>query len=174
MLNAQQRTRAPCLPRAIHHRHRTPCFAIKHKPWHLHRVKARPIHSIRSKDLRWSRDRSFVLFAPLRFRYAQIHEEKLRALKEQFVWIDTLPTSAAIEQQKPLGDDDFVAIYNKRMAAIKEKFRDQLGNNFASSSTPIDPQVYAQHLTQMRQQCGLVATPITTGQVRMRCFFFSS
>jgi len=51
------------------------------------------------------------------------------------------------------------------MAAIKEKFRDQLGNNFASSSTPIDPQVYAQHLTQMRQQCGLVATPITTGQV---------
>ncbi len=51
------------------------------------------------------------------------------------------------------------------MAAIKEKFRDQLGNTFASSSTPIDPQVYAQHLTQMRQQCGLVATPITTGQV---------
>jgi len=53
------------------------------------------------------------------------------------------------------------------MAAIKEKFRDQLGNNFASSSTPIDPQVYAQHLTQMRQQCGLVATPITTGQVNI-------
>jgi len=60
------------------------------------------------------------------------------------------------------------------MAAIKEKFRDQLGNNFASSSTPIDPQVYAQHLTQMRQQCGLVATPITTGQVnyfRKKNFF---
>jgi hypothetical protein len=53
------------------------------------------------------------------------------------------------------------------MAAIKEKFRDQLGSTFASSSTPIDPQVYAQHLTQMRQQCGLVATPITTGQVNI-------
>jgi len=97
-------------------------------------------------------------------QYAQIHEDKLRALKEQFVWIDTLPTSSNIEQQKPISDDDFVTIYNKRMAAIKEKFRDQLGNTFASSSTPIDPQVYAQHLTQMRQQCGLVATPITTGQ----------
>ncbi|CAF3687601.1 unnamed protein product [Adineta steineri] len=97
-------------------------------------------------------------------QYAQIHEEKLRALKEQFVWIDTLPTSANIEQQKPVSDDDFVAIYNKRMTAIKDKFRDQLGNTFASSSTPIDPQVYSQHLTQMRQQCGLVATPIATGQ----------
>jgi hypothetical protein len=51
------------------------------------------------------------------------------------------------------------------MTAIKEKFRDQLGNTLASSSTPIDPQVYSQHLTQMRQQCGLAATPITTGQV---------
>ncbi|CAF3330130.1 unnamed protein product [Rotaria socialis] len=97
-------------------------------------------------------------------QYAQIHEEKLRALKEQFVWIDTLPTSSNIEQQKTLVDDDFVTIYNKRMAAIKEKFRDQLGNTFASSSTPIDPQIYAQHLTQMRQQCGLAPTPITTGQ----------
>jgi hypothetical protein len=76
-----------------------------------------------------------------------------------------LPTSLNTEQQKPLSDDDFVTIYNKRMSAIKEKFRDQLGNTFASSSTPIDPQVYAQHLTQMRQQCGLAATPITTGQV---------
>ncbi|CAM4795603.1 unnamed protein product [Rotaria magnacalcarata] len=97
-------------------------------------------------------------------QYAQIHEEKLRALKEQFVWIDTLPTSSNIEQQKTLADDDFVTIYNKRMAAIKEKFRDQLGNTFASSSTPIDPQIYAQHLSQMRQQCGLAPTPITTGQ----------
>jgi hypothetical protein len=110
-------------------------------------------------------------------QYAQIHEEKLRALKEQFVWIDTLPTSANMEQQKTISDDDFVTIYNKRMAAIKEKFRDQLGNTFASSSTPIDPQVYAQHLTQMRQQCGLAATPITTGQVKFSsqsfivCFF---
>jgi hypothetical protein len=99
-------------------------------------------------------------------QYAQIHEDKLRALKEQFVWIDTLPTSANMEQQKAVSDDDFVSIYNKRMTAIKEKFRDQLGNTFASSSTPIDPLVYAQHLSQMRQQCGLVATPITTGQVR--------
>jgi hypothetical protein len=99
-------------------------------------------------------------------RYAQIHEDKLRALKEQFVWIDTLPSSTVMEQQKPISDDDFVAIYNKRMTAIKEKFREQLGNSFASSSTPIDPHVYAQHLTQMRQQCGLVATPITTGQVQ--------
>ena len=98
-------------------------------------------------------------------QYAQIHEDKLRALKEQFVWIDTLPTSNNVEQQKPVSDDDFVAIYNKRMAAIKDKFRDQLGTTFASSSTPIDPLVYAQHLTQMRQQCGLAATPITTGQV---------
>ncbi|CAF3412929.1 unnamed protein product [Rotaria sp. Silwood1] len=99
-------------------------------------------------------------------QYAQIHEEKLRALKEQFVWIDTLPTSTNIEQQKSISDDDFVTIYNKRMTAIKEKFRDQLGNTFASSSssTPIDSQVYAQHLAQMRQQCGLAATPITTGQ----------
>ncbi|CAF2625523.1 unnamed protein product [Rotaria sp. Silwood2] len=97
-------------------------------------------------------------------QYAQIHEEKLRQLKEQFVWIDTLPTATNIEQQKSISDDDFVTIYNKRMAAIKEKFRDQLGNTFASSSTPIDPQVYAQHLSQMRQQCGLAATPITTGQ----------
>ncbi|CAF1419698.1 unnamed protein product, partial [Rotaria sordida] len=97
-------------------------------------------------------------------QYAQIHEEKLRALKEQFVWIDTLPTSTNIEQEKSISDDDFVTIYNKRMTAIKEKFRDQLGNTFASSSTPIDPQVYAQHLSQMRQQCGLAATPITTGQ----------
>jgi hypothetical protein len=100
-------------------------------------------------------------------QYAQIHEDKLRALKEQFVWIDTLPTSPNVEQQKTVADDDFVSIYNKRMTAIKEKFRDQLGNTFASSSTPIDPQVYAQHLTQMRQQCGLVATPITTGQVNL-------
>jgi len=113
-------------------------------------------------------------------QYAQIHEDKLRALKEQFVWIDTLPTSANMEQQKAVSDDDFVSIYNKRMTAIKEKFRDQLGNTFASSSTPIDPLVYAQHLSQMRQQCGLVATPITTGQVRFLCrclflifFFFS-
>lgn len=65
------------------------------------------------------------------------------------------------------------------MTAIKEKFRDQLGNTFASSSTPIDPQVYAQHLTQMRQQCGLAATPITSGQVSFLfktiiLFFFSS
>lgn len=105
-------------------------------------------------------------------RYAQIHEEKLRALKEQFVWIDTLPSSSGIEQQKPLPDDDFVAIYNKRMTAIKDRFRDQLGTTFASSSTPIDPQVYAQHLTQMRQQCGLVATPITTGQVSIVLFDF--
>ncbi|CAF1602432.1 unnamed protein product, partial [Adineta ricciae] len=97
-------------------------------------------------------------------QYAQIHEEKLRALKEQFVWIDTLPTPTNIEQQKPVSDEDFVAIYNKRMTAIKEKFHDQLGNTFASSSTPIDPQVYSQHLTQMRQQCGLAATPISTGQ----------
>ena len=86
-------------------------------------------------------------------------------MKEQFVWIDTLPTSANVEQPKSISDDDFVTVYNKRMAAIKEKFRDQLGNTFSSSSTPIDPQVYAQHLTQMRQQCGLAATPITTGQV---------
>ena len=112
-----------------------------------------------------------MLFA---FRYAQIHEEKLRALKEQFVWIDTLPPSSAIEQQKPLPDDDFVTVYNKRMTAIKDKFRDQLGTTFASSSTPIDPQVYAQHLTQMRQQCGLVATPISTGQVRSQCLCPSS
>ena len=99
-------------------------------------------------------------------QYAQIHEEKLKALKEQFVWIDTLPSSNNVEQQKPVSDDDFVAIYNKRMTAIKEKFRDQLGTTFASSSTPIDPLVYAQHLAQMRQQCGLAATPITTGQVK--------
>lgn len=99
-------------------------------------------------------------------QYAQIHEDKLKALKEQFVWIDTLPTSSNVEQQKPVSDDDFVAIYNKRMNAIKEKFRDQLGTTFASSSTPIDPVVYAQHLAQMRQQCGLAATPITTGQVK--------
>ena len=59
------------------------------------------------------------------------------------------------------------------MTAIKEKFRDQLGNTFASSSTPIDPQVYSQHLTQMRQQCGLVATPIATGQVNSRKIMFS-
>lgn len=98
-------------------------------------------------------------------QYAQIHEDKLRALKEQFVWIDTLPTSSNIEQQKSVADEDFVAVYNKRMTAIKEKFRDQLGTTFASSSTPIDPQVYAQHLTQMRQQCGLTTTtPMATGQ----------
>lgn len=113
-------------------------------------------------------------FCLIKLRYAQIHEEKLRALKEQFVWIDTLPTSPNIEQQKPLTDDDFVNIYNKRMAAIKEKFRDQLGNTFASSSAPIDPQIYAQHLTQMRQQCGLPAAPITTGQVNSIDNFFSS
>lgn len=105
-------------------------------------------------------------------QYAQIHEDKLRALKEQFVWIDTLPTSNNIEQQKPVVDDDFVAVYNKRMAAIKDKFRDQLGTTFASSSTPIDPLVYAQHLTQMRQQCGLAATPITTGQVNCLSYPF--
>jgi len=97
-------------------------------------------------------------------QYAQIHEDKLKALKEQFVWIDTLPSSHNIEQQKPVSDEDFVAVYNKRMTAIKEKFRDQLGTTFASSSTPIDPQIYAQHLAQMRQQCGLTTTPITTGQ----------
>lgn len=115
-------------------------------------------------------------------QYAQIHEEKLKALKEQFVWIDTLPTSNNVEQQKPVSDDDFVAIYNKRMSAIKDKFRDQLGTTFASSSsTPIDPLVYAQHLAQMRQQCGLAATPITTGQVKsplyrsfISSFFFFS
>ena len=97
------------------------------------------------------------------------------------MWIDTLPTSTSIEQQKPICDDDFIAIYNKRMAAIKEKFRDQLGNTFASSSTPIDPQVYAQHLAQMRQQCGLAATPITVEQVsfiffsqKLSCFSFNT
>lgn len=99
------------------------------------------------------------------FRYAKIHEDKLKALKEQFVWIDTLSSSSAIEHSRSSPDDDFVTLYNKRMTAIKEKFSEQLGNTFATSSTPIDPQVYAQHLTQMRQQCGLVATPITTGQV---------